>query len=63
MRARHPLVSSFEALSDYQFSHRILRAEVRFKDYGLKSIEVLDNGSGISPNDYDSVGALSVFEL
>ncbi|KAF9519637.1 hypothetical protein BS47DRAFT_1336722 [Hydnum rufescens UP504] len=29
--------------------------EVRFKDYGLKSIEVVDNGTGISPNDYDSV--------
>ncbi|EPQ53006.1 DNA mismatch repair protein MutL [Gloeophyllum trabeum ATCC 11539] len=30
--------------------------EVRFKDYGLKSVEVIDNGSGIAPEDYDSVG-------
>ncbi|CDO74646.1 hypothetical protein BN946_scf184944.g5 [Trametes cinnabarina] len=29
--------------------------EVRFKDYGLDSFEVIDNGSGISPDDYDSI--------
>ncbi|OJT04390.1 Mismatch repair endonuclease PMS2 [Trametes pubescens] len=29
--------------------------EVRFKDYGLESFEVIDNGSGISPADYDSI--------
>ncbi|KII84936.1 hypothetical protein PLICRDRAFT_117370 [Plicaturopsis crispa FD-325 SS-3] len=29
--------------------------EVRFKDYGLKSIEVVDNGTGIAPEDYDSI--------
>ncbi|OSC98349.1 DNA mismatch repair protein MutL [Trametes coccinea BRFM310] len=29
--------------------------EVRFKQYGLESFEVIDNGSGISPNDYDSI--------
>ncbi|KAJ3747567.1 hypothetical protein DFH05DRAFT_821716 [Lentinula detonsa] len=30
--------------------------DVRFKNYGFKSIEVLDNGSGISENDFDSIG-------
>lgn len=30
--------------------------EVRFRDHGLKSIEVVDNGSGISPEDYDAIG-------
>ncbi|KAI0351151.1 DNA mismatch repair protein MutL [Trametes cingulata] len=29
--------------------------EVRFKDYGLDSFEVVDNGSGIPPADYDSI--------
>ncbi|KIK69797.1 hypothetical protein GYMLUDRAFT_34203 [Collybiopsis luxurians FD-317 M1] len=30
--------------------------EIRFKNYGLKSIEVVDNGSGISETDFDSIG-------
>jgi len=32
--------------------------EVRFKDYGLKTIEVIDNGNGIAPDDYESIGKL-----
>jgi DNA mismatch repair ATPase MutL len=34
----------------------ILDVEVRFKEYGLKSVEVVDNGSGIAEQDYDSIG-------
>ncbi|KAK0540296.1 ATP-binding mismatch repair protein [Tilletia horrida] len=29
--------------------------EVRFKDYGAESFEVIDNGSGIDPKDYDAI--------
>ncbi|EJC99530.1 DNA mismatch repair protein MutL, partial [Fomitiporia mediterranea MF3/22] len=29
--------------------------DVKFKDYGLQSFEVIDNGSGIAPEDYDHV--------
>ncbi|TBU55040.1 DNA mismatch repair protein MutL [Dichomitus squalens] len=29
--------------------------DVRFKDYGLDSFEVVDNGSGIPPQDYDYI--------
>ncbi|KAH7907596.1 DNA mismatch repair protein MutL [Hygrophoropsis aurantiaca] len=29
--------------------------DVRFLNYGLKSFEVIDNGSGIAPKDYDSM--------
>ena len=30
--------------------------EVRFRNHGLDAIEVVDNGSGIAPDDYESVG-------
>ncbi|TFY64260.1 hypothetical protein EVJ58_g2745 [Rhodofomes roseus] len=29
--------------------------EVRFKDHGVASFEVIDNGSGIAPEDYDAI--------
>lgn len=32
-------------------------AEVRFRDYGLNTVEVIDNGSGVSSQDYDTVAA------
>lgn len=38
-------------------------SEVRFKNYGLDSIEVIDNGTGIPPADYDAVGMSSLLHL
>jgi DNA mismatch repair protein PMS2 len=32
------------------------RVEVRFKNYGLSTIEVIDNGCGISEEDHESIG-------
>ena len=30
--------------------------EVRFRNHGLEAIEVIDNGTGIAPEDFESVG-------
>ena len=30
--------------------------DVRFKNHGLESIEVQDNGAGIAPADYETIG-------
>lgn len=37
--------------------------EVRFKEHGLESIEVVDNGCGIAAADYDSVGKFYISHL
>lgn len=36
-------------------------SEVRFKNNGLDLVEVQDNGSGISPENYENVGEFSLF--
>jgi DNA mismatch repair protein PMS2 len=33
--------------------------EIRFKSYGLESVEVIDNGDGISVENYESIGISS----
>lgn len=35
-----------------------VQIEVRFKHYGLKCVEVIDNGAGISETDYENIGLL-----
>ena len=37
------------------------RVEVRFKCNGLDAIEVIDNGDGISPDNYESIGKRYTF--
>ncbi|RKO91144.1 histidine kinase-like ATPase [Blyttiomyces helicus] len=33
--------------------------EVRLKEYGAEAIEVVDNGSGIEPENYEALGTVS----
>jgi DNA mismatch repair protein PMS2 len=32
--------------------------EVRFKNYGLDSLEVVDNGDGVPPENYETIGTV-----
>lgn len=34
-------------------------SEIRFKQYGLKGVEVVDNGSGIAEEDHGSIGVVA----
>jgi hypothetical protein len=52
IRVKWSLVSKYFL----HLSHCLLFPEVRFKNNGLDLIEVQDNGSGISPDNYENVG-------
>lgn len=41
---------------DQHLSLADLHLDVRFKNYGLDSVEVQDNGKGIAPVDFDTIG-------
>jgi hypothetical protein len=45
------------AVVSFSRSTLILFSEVRFKNNGLDLIEIQDNGSGISPENYENIGA------
>ena len=45
-------------LAQYSQAHE-LQIDVRIKDNGIKSVEVIDNGCGIAKDDYDTVGGIS----
>lgn len=49
------LCSVAKELIENSFDADATSVEVRFKNYGLDSIEVQDNGSGIAPSNYDSI--------
>ena len=49
-------------LLTYHISSLSAKVEVKFKDYGLKSFEVIDNGSGIASEDYANVGEWNLFK-
>ncbi|THH06569.1 hypothetical protein EW145_g3991 [Phellinidium pouzarii] len=62
------IIGSVKELVENSFDAGATSIEVKFRDYGVKSFEVIDNGSGIAPDDYDNVALkhctskLSTFE-
>ncbi|KAI0049102.1 DNA mismatch repair protein MutL [Auriscalpium vulgare] len=50
------LQTAVKELVENSLDAKATNIEVRFKEYGLRSIEVIDNGTGIAPQNYDSVG-------
>lgn len=42
---------------------RLLRLEVKFKDNGIEGFEVIDDGSGIDPLNYESLGKKELYRL
>jgi DNA mismatch repair protein PMS2 len=53
------LQTAVKELLENSFDAGATSVEVRFKEYGLSSIEVVDNGSGIKEKDFESIGTLS----
>jgi DNA mismatch repair protein PMS2 len=48
--------AAVKELLENSFDAGASTVEVRFKEYGVKSIEVVDNGCGIAEEDHDSIG-------
>ena len=54
------LNSAVKELVENALDANATSVEVRFKNYGLESLEVIDNGDGISPDNYESIGSPSL---
>lgn len=50
------LQTSVKELVENSLDAGATNIEVKFKEYGLASVEVIDNGSGIASEDYESIG-------
>jgi hypothetical protein len=37
----------------------LIYQDIRFKDHGIESLEVIDNGSGLDTSDYETLGKAS----
>lgn len=50
------LTSAVKELVENALDAHATSIEVRFRNYGLDSIEVTDNGDGVAPENYESLG-------
>ena len=50
------LSSAVKELVENALDAHAMSMEIRFKNYGLDSVEVADNGDGISSENYESIG-------
>jgi len=55
------LQAAVKELLENSFDAGATSVEVRFKEYGVSSIEVVDNGSGIAEDSYDLIGESPIF--
>lgn len=53
------LTSAVKELVDNAIDAHASKIDVIFKDYGLESLEVVDDGDGINPEDFDKLGSSS----
>jgi hypothetical protein len=51
---------AMQSTSLWSASDGPISAEVRFRNHGLDAIEVQDNGNGVSPDDFETLGMSSV---
>lgn len=52
------LSSAVKELLENSVDAHAKSVEIRFKNYGIDSIEVVDDGDGISKNDFEAIGKI-----